>query len=109
MSDHTVTIEWEDGYPSYAFACKAPSESLCHAVWDCDCEAWDQQGIENGEPWHGHDDGEWRHLGHFQDGHCGLREWFENSDEAVCGSLTVPVTAEFQSDYYLFRLGEVTR
>lgn len=105
MSGHSVTIEWRDGWQSYTFTCDAAPDSLCRVAWDCVCESWNDQGVEDGVPWHSHDDGEWRCLGSFVEGLCNLRDWFENTDECIEGTLTVPVTARFQGDFYLFRVG----
>lgn len=114
MSDHTVTVEWEDGSisPYMRFRCNAGPESLCHAVWTCECEEYDETGVTDGRPWHmladGYRDvtysGVQRHVGKFEPDECSLRDWFENSDESLRGSVTFPVEGEWDGDSYLFNV-----
>jgi hypothetical protein len=103
--DHTVTVEWDrQGWAGYTFTCHAPAFALCHAVYDCDCEGWTDDGITDGIPWHLVDDGdeEHRHTGALDPQQCGLRDWFENSDEALRGRVTFPVTPDWRGDHVLF-------
>lgn len=111
--DHTVTVDWDrDGYPRYSFGCTASADALCHAEFACECESYATAGVEGGRPWHspepwsegdGLDDAlEVRHLGDFNPESCGLRDWFENTDEAMRGSITFPVRAVWQGDYNTF-------
>lgn len=110
---HTVTIEWTPlGATDYTFRCLAPADSLCHAVYTCTCEEWQDGGVVDGAPWHipygggDPDDVEAvRHFGVLDEAECGLRDWFENSDEAMRGSITFPVTAEWDGDMCLFHAG----
>lgn len=108
-ADHTVTAEWDGGYggTTFTFRCHAGPESECHAVYDCACEEWTHVGIEDGRPWHeAYDreaDKEVRHVGTFDPNECNLRDWFENTDDPMYGSLTFAVEAEYQGDFYLFR------
>ena len=57
MSAHFVTCDWgTTGWPMLSMTCEEPPESMCHAVWTCECEGWSSDGIDNGEPWHHHDE-----------------------------------------------------
>lgn len=102
---HTVTVEWGDhGGVSYQFRCNAPAEALCHAVYTCECDEWTDGGVENGRPWHSsvrYDDAdvehEDRHYGTLDPDECGQRDWFENSDEVLRGSVTFPVTGTYET------------
>lgn len=111
-TNHTVTLDWGTGemWPRETLNCNAPEQSMCHVVWDCECESWDAQGIAAGRPWHSLDGGESPvHHGKFDAGECNLRNWHENSEETLRGSLTIPVTPEFQGDHYTFSVdGEVS-
>lgn len=114
MSAHTVTAEWDrHGGVSYRFTCTAPAEALCHSVYgaDCACEEWREGGVEDGKPYHVVEEWDYeartvtevRHWGTFNRTECNLRDWFENTDEAlVGGSVTFPVEDEWQGDYYAF-------
>lgn len=109
-TDHTVTVTWEGGYPSYKFECSAPADALCRAQWTCDCESWAFAGVRDGIPWHSHVDADdplspstERHTGKFGD-ECNLRDWFDNTDEPLEGSVTIPVHAIFEVDYYRFEV-----
>lgn len=115
MSGHTVTAEWTDWHiPRLAFRCEAPAESLCHAVYgaDCVCETWSEAGIEAGHPFHvvtEWDDEakttvEVRHVGQFDPKTCNLRDWFENADECLRGSITFPVNGSWEGDFYQFEV-----
>lgn len=108
---HTVTAEWGQYGAAYRFHCAAPPESLCHAVYDCHCEGWIDAGIESGRPWHTiaeydedatDGDRDVRHLGVLKPDECGLRDWFENTDDPLHGAVTFPVRAEWEGDYYTF-------
>lgn len=105
-ADHVVTLEWHDYSfsPTESLTCKADPGAFCHAVWDCECESWDEHGIEDGVPWHGYssDDGDVRHFGRLDPTECNLVNWFENSEEVMRGSVTFPVVATFDGDYYTF-------
>lgn len=109
---HTVTVEWESGYgPTYSFHCNAPTDALCHAVYDCDCEEYVDHGLEDGRPWHttytGDGVGEARHYGRFDTDHCIEREWFEITDDPLDGVLTFEVETVWEGDYYSFTPGSV--
>ncbi|MDM8086326.1 hypothetical protein QUV83_16245 [Cellulomonas cellasea] len=119
MSDHSVTVEWDrDGYPRYSFTCTAPAESDCHAHYECECESWVNSGIEDGKPWHSPE--EWhegdglseeievRHFGRFDAESCGLRDWFENCDDVMRGSITFPIKTEWHGGSYTFAPAEPT-
>jgi hypothetical protein len=107
-ADHFVTVEWSwsSPFPRESLTCKAPVESICHAVWDCQCESWDADGIEDGAPWHSLQGGDFdsteRHVGRFDRSECNLVNWFDNTDEVMRGSITFPVVAAFDGDYYTF-------
>ncbi len=102
--DHTVTAEWDRrGWgPEFTFHCHAPALSPCHAMWTCDCESLAEQGIRDGIPWHRAYESDDEHTGELNPQECSLRDWFENTDEALRGSVTFPVTPDWQGDYVLF-------
>lgn len=111
MAEHTVTVEWDrHGREGFTFHCDAGPESMCRAVWTCECEFWGQAGVMLGRPWHAIDDGDEdlvlgipvRHIGRFETDECNLRDWFENSDEALHGSVTFPVEASWDGDSCTF-------
>lgn len=106
MSTHLVTADWEpNGGPSMSLKCEAPAEALCHAVWACECEEWDEDGVEDGKPWHRHDGDSHlaRHRGKFDPTECNLRDWFENSDEPMEGAIVFRVDPVFHGDYVTFK------
>lgn len=111
---HTVTLTFDGGYiPTTTWTCTAPPDALCHAVWDCDCESWVHAGVtDEGVPWHSWEDVEdpltpttERHTGTFGD-ECALGTWWDASGEPLTevlhGSITFPVRAAFENDYYTF-------
>ena len=50
MSAHFVTCDWgTTGWPMLSMTCEEPPESMCHAVWACDCEEWSSDGIDDAE------------------------------------------------------------
>jgi hypothetical protein len=105
--EHIVTVEFEEGYGQHVrMTCHAPADSMCHAEFDCECELWWNTGVEDGRPWHATDydnpDAE-RHYGKFTPDFCNLREWFSNSDDPMSGSVSFPVEASFEGDYYSFK------
>ncbi|WP_353707632.1 hypothetical protein ABRQ22_17375 [Cellulosimicrobium sp. ES-005] len=107
---HTVTARFEDGRHVEALStmtCTAPADALCHAVWDCDCEAWDLPRVEDGRPVHMSMYGG-EHTGQLDPEFCNLREWFDNSDETLNGEITFPVTPEWTGDGYLFNAAQDT-
>ncbi|GMA26160.1 hypothetical protein GCM10025864_39190 [Luteimicrobium album] len=109
MSHHTLTIEF-DGYVQTTLNCHAPAESSCHAIFECDCEEFYDFRVEDGVPIHypAYDtptttvDDSLAHRGHFDPDVCNLRDWHENSEEDLIGSVTIPVREDWQGDYYLF-------
>lgn len=107
MSEHEVIITAEDGCFTTRFVCNAPSTSMCHAVWTCDCETFYRSGIRHGMPAHQPDyenPDRW-HAGTFDPDFCNLRDWYEADDEGLSGEVTVPVEANFEGDYYAFTIG----
>jgi hypothetical protein len=107
-ADHFVVIDLESHFPSDCptLICKAPADSLCHAVWPCDCEWWCKSGVQDGKPWHApgdYSEPEYeRHVGTFDPAECSLRDWASNSDECLRGEVTIPVTADFDYDCVTF-------
>lgn len=108
---HSVTIDFEGMYPHpSSFHCSAPDDAMCRAVWDCDCESWEYEGIAGGVPWHGFTDSYLvadsvrttvtRHRGRFDPNHCNIIDWLANSDETGRGTITLPIKPEWQGDYY---------
>jgi hypothetical protein len=111
MSDHTLTIEFDDGVYT-TLACHAPGDAECHVVWDCDCEEFYSFSVEDGVPIHYPaydtptttvDDG-LACRGHFDPDACNLRDWHSNSDDGdvLTGTLTVPVTGSWGHECYVF-------
>ncbi len=112
MSDHTLTIDFDGGgiSPDTTLQCHAPADADCHVVWDCDCEGFYDYRVQDGVPIHFpeydtpttvRDDG-LAHRGRFDPEVCNLRDWHKNSDDDVQGSITVPVEASWEGDFYLF-------
>lgn len=103
--EHVAVLDFTDGYARASLRCHAAPDAMCHAEYDCDCERWFSEGVEDGLPWH--DAGDYseskkvRHVGRFVD-RCGLSDWAENSEEWLYGEVTVPVRAEWQGDFYTF-------
>lgn len=102
---HSVTITFEEGYPSYRFTCTAPADALCRADWSCDCEKYYDEQVRNGVPAHRPHWGDpdtW-HAGVFKTDFCGIKAWFDGSSEnPLDGEVTVPVEAEWDGEYYAF-------
>lgn len=73
------------------FECHAATDSLCHAVYDCDCEEWFADGVDDGVPWHetetltGCAGESWertvRHFGRFDLQECNARDWIYGQGE----------------------------
>lgn len=105
MADHTVTVDYDqDPFAGdQTMTCNAPPLSQCHAVFDCECESWSEIGIVDGNPRHT-SWGDEVHVGRFNPKECNLRDWFEGTDECLAGSFTAPVDAEWEGDFYTFRL-----
>lgn len=111
MAEHEVTIEADGGL--YAtLKCNAPADALCHARWTCECETLSAVEVLDGVPRHAYvDEGSgivdaW-HEGTFDLGHCELRVWFDECGDVESmygGSVTVPVTAEWDGDGYTFSI-----
>lgn len=108
---HTVTLEWDkDGYLRSTLNCPDAPESLCHAVYNCDCEEYGAEGVADGRPWHSpyaYDEAPSlvRHRGVFDPAVCNLRDWFDNEDDPiVTSSITVPVKPVWTGDGYEFHL-----
>lgn len=75
---HHIVIE--NG--SAILECHATSDTLCHAVYDCNCVEWFKSGVEDGVPWHETETFEsWekteRHFGRFDPSECSACDWAE--------------------------------
>lgn len=106
MSDHYVTVDWSGGYgESLSMTCEAPLESTCHAVFACECDQWSRDGIEDGAPWHAHDDDlpHVRHVGTFSADACTWRDWFDSSEEVMRGAIVFRVDGEWHDDHMTFK------
>jgi len=107
--EHEVVIDFTDGYAVTTLRCNAPERALCHAEYECECESWFEDGVENGRPWH--DAGDYseldkeRHYGKFV-ARCGMADWARNTDEWLMGEVTAPVRYDWQGDYYMFSIIE---
>ena len=110
MSDHIVTVEFDQWGTTNTLRCTAPADALCRARYTCECEEWSEEGLIDGFPVHTvqrwdeatDEDVEDSHVGRFDPEYCNLREWFENTDEPLSGQSTFSVTAEWQGDHYSF-------
>lgn len=107
MSIHGHKVEMNfDGYVSTRLICHAPADAQCKAVWDCDCEAfYDFLITDDGLPTH-LPDPHYKHrwcTGRWGTG-CDLVDWFDaGEDEALTGTVTFDVTAEW-GDGYVFKV-----
>jgi hypothetical protein len=105
-----MTLNWDGGWLSYFPKCSAPSEALCRAKWDCDCESWSRVGVDEQGPWHEVYDG-WdleagRHYGK-PGGDCGWILFIEDCpDELGKGEVTFPITMEWNGDGYVWSPSE---
>lgn len=108
MVDHFVSIDLEcfSLNDRLQLICKAPADSHCHAVYDCDCEQWFKSGTDGGKPWHipgDYSEPEYeRHFGRFDPSECCYVDWAENCDEVLRGTVVIPVRAQWEGDYYTF-------
>lgn len=106
MSDHVITYDLQ--YPGNGeMDCHAAPDAPCHAVWDCDCESIHDFHVIDGQPHHysTYDDGysvRGHHVGKFENGACTIREWHENSDEDVAGTVRVDVNPVWEGDFFAF-------
>lgn len=105
MSDHWVEIEFEDSdWPDKQFFCEAPTDSLCHAYFSCDCDEWYWEGIIHGKPVHEGSDDEF-HWGEWRQNECRFEDWFYNTDGPLAGRIKVDVKPEWD-DGYSFLIGD---
>ena len=106
-NDHIAEIDFESSmYPN--LVCNAPEQSFCHAVWTCDCEQWDSQGIKDGKPWHESNHGDFEedyiyHEGTFNSNECNYTDWFD-CGEMLTGSIKFPVETYWTGDCLAFRI-----
>lgn len=106
---HTITVTWDDdGWQTIRLNCHAPLQSDCHAKFDCHCEYWVDPAIKDGTPSHSDPwaDDPTRHVGTLDQNHCNLIDWFGATEEHTRGSITVPVRAEWDDEWYLFHVGD---
>lgn len=103
MSTHTLTIDFGTGQDTatLSFRCTAPAGELCHALYECSCEEWTDEGVVHGKPFH-LDMDDVTHFGYWRNDECRLEDWFDGSDEVVRGSVTVPVRPTWDGGYYGF-------
>lgn len=107
MSDHSIIIDLQA--PSFPrFKCNARDGAPCKAQWDCECEtAWGYRVI-GGSPVHDTTPegeggfGNAVHVGRFNNANCNLRDWHDNCDEAVEGTVRVDVEPVNEVDYVTF-------
>ena len=106
MSEHTINYDLQ--HPGNGeMECLAAPDAPCRAVWDCDCESVYDFHVVDGQPHHysRDDDGltvRGHHVGHFDPDHCTIRDWHENSEEDVTGTVRVAVNPSGEHDYYVF-------
>jgi len=98
-----IRFDGDDERPSIYFRCDAPSDGLCHVVYDCSCESWHSEEMVDGIPQHRDSDDE-VHMGRFV-AECRLDDWFDNSDEVLSGDVTIPIRPEWVEGYYIFHVG----
>lgn len=106
--EHHIKLTFDEGV--YAnLICEAPPESICHAIWSCNCESWDDEGIgEDGLPFHSitdDDDKEVRHIGTFKD-HCRFDDFFDESGISDSPDVTINLNfkSEWQGDFFSFEV-----
>ena len=98
---HRAIIDLETGHAR--LRCEAPLHSMCHAVFDCQCEEYHDYGLDGRRPYHLSidDDGEdITHWGSFDQDQCNLTDWFDNDDEPLNGEISVMVQETWECDYY---------
>lgn len=108
MNDHAITYDLQ--HPGNGeLECSAAPNAPCRAVWDCECESIHDFHIVDGQPHHyntydGDDlwDTRFHHVGKFDDGACNLRDWHENSEEDVTGTVRVQIDPSWEGDCYVF-------
>jgi len=105
VSDHSIVYDLQR--PGNGdLECNAAPDSICHAVFDCDCEAYYGFHVVDGVPHHFTDyDGigaAGHHVGRFNPDECALVTWHENSDEDVTGTVRVAVEPDWHEDYVEF-------
>lgn len=107
---HTVTIKLDElgCHPSYSMACTEPADALCHADWDCACEAFWEAGDEDGRPWHEscYGNGE-IHYGTYDPTRCNICDWFEGTEDAhevIHGQVKFDVAPEWEGEWYEYRV-----
>lgn len=116
MSDeHPVELTIRGSIDEATMTCNAPPDAMCHARYDCECEAWIDAGVTDGLPTHRVGDGdreswhdETRCVGRFDPDWCNYVEWFHdgNGHEEMYGALHVSVVPEWQGEFYRFRIVE---
>ena len=120
--DHLLVISAPDGdLGGRQLICVAPMYSACRAVWDCDCERWNEWGASAEDhpllpgfspgqilPWHHYygDDDEETHWGRFYPDHCNLKTWHAHQDEQHAGRIVVPVEPVWEDDFVTFWVGD---
>ena len=107
MSDHAINYDLQ--YPGNGeMECLAAPDAPCRAVWGCACESIYDYHVADGVPHHFStylgDDVQVRghHVGRFDPDHCTIRDWHENSEEDVIGTVRVAVDPSWEPDYYVF-------
>ena len=105
MSDHTINYDLR--YPGNGeLECHAAPDAMCRAVFDCECEGYYGYHVVDGKPHHhsSYDgiEASGHHVGHFDPDLCHLRDWHENSDEDVTGTIRVTVEPDWHVDYVEF-------
>ena len=97
--EHAHRLVIEDGF--VMFECRAAEDAPCRAVYDCDCEEWVADGVDDGVPWHENEAfSSWerkvRHFGRFDPRECNAGDWIEG-DPIGCqargtdGQVVIPV------------------
>lgn len=103
MSEHRATLDFDGGYVTQTLTCTAPPHSMCHAVFDCDCDEFYDSRVVDDHPVHvlrPDDYNEQIHTGRFSPSHCTVREWSENLQEEILhGQVTFDVRVEYQTDF----------
>lgn len=99
--DHYVIVEDDC---CNGLACEAGDDSICHARFDCSCEEWHDQGVEDGKPWHLAGSADEKCWGVFDPEFCNYKEWADlcGIDELTHGKVKIPVLVQWDGDSYEF-------
>lgn len=108
MSDHWVEIEFWGDTSDKTFHCEAALNSLCHALYSCECESWYTEGMRDGKPFHIAQGEAEYHVGEWNIAECRYEDWFYDIDgEGLRGSVKLDVRPEWDDYGYDFHVSDV--